>query len=175
MAVTIAQLYKRNKRERTNAAKQLARAAFVERLAATPSETPLDEKVQRMLQVNRPNIQDPAQLQETEEPAPVQLHPVDAAAIELQAQHGDFGGRLARAAEMAKASADLSRYGTTYNPAGKTGFYQCGCEDARFRASKWAMGAGCKHALQLHLNRIITQEAETVAYRRMIDKAERRR
>lgn len=172
MSTTIADLYKRNKRERLNRTRQLVREATIANLAQLPvNEKPLADRVDALLRFSRPNAQDPAQVEAL--PAPV--NPIDAAAAELQAQHGDFGGRLIRAVELAKAKADLSKYGTTYNPATLSGFYLCGCQDALYRASKWAMGAGCKHALQLHLTRIIALEAEAVAHRKLTDRIERRR
>lgn len=122
-ALSIAQLAKRSKREAAARTREAIRLATVEKLAALPaSEASLTERVDNLLRFSRPGCQDPA---EATLPAPV--NSIDAAAAELQAQHGDFGGRLERAVELAKVKADLSKYGTTYNPATLSGFYLCGC------------------------------------------------
>jgi hypothetical protein len=174
---TLSQLARRRQVERTKAAKQLARAAFVEHLAATSSETPLDEKVQRMLQVNRPNVKDPAQLQEIEEPAPARLHPVDMVVAEIIAEYGhDYDGRVTRAAELVKSGrVDFSEHKTVFYPHGKTGFFECQCGDAKFRKPRSKIGCACKHCWSLFIQMTLETQARETAYAHLLDKIERRR
>lgn len=184
MSKSIADLYRRNKREAAARQRAALREATVTRLAQLPaSETPLDQRIQEMLQANRPNCQDveaptvhmqaPAQV---EAPA-ARLDPIDQAAADFVAQAGsDYDGRVGRAVELAKAGeVEFPRYGTTFNPAGKSGFYQCGCPDALHRNMRGLIGQICKHSIAAHLYRIVTQEAEAVATRKLTDRRERRR
>lgn len=175
-ALTIAQLARRRQQEVTSRARNLAKQAFIERLADSSSDLPLDEKVQRTLQVNRPNIQDPANLQ-AEEPMPVRLHPVDLVVTEIIAEYGhDFEGRVTRAAELVKSGrVDFSEHKTVYHPHGKTGFFECQCSDSKFRKPRSKIGCACKHCWSLFIQMTLETQARETAYAHQLDKIERRR
>lgn len=109
-----------------------------------------------------------------ESPFPSPVDPIDQAAADFVAQAGtDYDGRVARAVELAKAGhTRFPRYETYFNPAGKSGFYQCACQDASYRNVRSFIGQTCKHSICLWLVNQVSQDAEAVAVRKLSDRIE---